>query len=59
MSLVFRPNSSNITCFAVEILDDFIVENAEVFQLQLTTNDTAVLFTNATVPVIITDEDCK
>ena len=47
------------TCVGVDILDDIVFERNEAFQLQLSSDDQAVILPDHEVTVTITDNDCK
>ncbi len=52
-------STSNVSCFDVLLNDDSIIENSEIFLMELSTDDLAVSFPSISVPVEITDNDGK
>ena len=57
MMLVFNSSSSDKSCFEIGIAEDSIVENTEMFQLQLSSENPAVIISIPTVIVNIEDND--
>ncbi len=55
-TLSFGPDDSQM-CINVFILEDVNVEDDEVFKLNLTSDDQAVLFSQITTEVTITEDD--
>ncbi len=55
--LAFDSATSNVSCYEVDIVNDVIVENEEVFLLQLFSDDSAVLILSPNVSVTIQDND--
>ena len=59
-SVVFTPETGIRECFAVNIVDDDILENTEVFHLSiLPTNDSAIVLQNTVLSVGIENDDSK
>jgi len=57
---VFYPNSNSTMCISIIVIQDGVVENdMEIFQVNLTSSDPAVVLTRASIPVIIFESDCK
>ena len=57
-SLLFTPtNSGDPQCTDISIVDDTILENDEVFSVELSTNDLDVDFETASAMVTISDND--
>ena len=46
-------------CFNVKILSDVLVENGEVFLVQLSTDDSGVVLNPEQVDVVILNNDCE
>ena len=57
-TLTFSPTGSTVACrnFSDIIIQDNLVEGAEVFTIQLETNDTSVNLTQSTTQVTIGDD---
>ena len=55
--LTFSPNEPLQQCLAVSIVDDAVLEDREVFILQLQTNDSVVIVSPAVSRVEISDDD--
>ena len=59
-SVVFAPETGIRECFAVNIVDDDILENTEVFHLSiLPTNDPGIVLQNTVLSVGIENDDSK
>ena len=58
-TLTFSPTGSTVACrnFSDIIIQDNLVEGAEVFIIQLETNDTSVNLTRSTTQVTIGDDN--
>lgn len=57
MTLIFNSSSSDKSCYEIDITDDSIVEDTEMFQLQLLSDESAVIISTPTVIVNIEDND--
>ena len=51
--------STSLRCEQVTITDDTILENSEIFFMQLESTDPAVEITLGSAPVTIFDDDCE
>jgi len=57
---MFYPGSSFTMCVNITVVLDGVVENVmELFRVNLTSDDPAVMLTPVSVPVTIIDSDCK
>ena len=56
-NLVFNSSSTNRSCVTVEIFEDTITENNEVFTISLSTTDSRVSIPDSEASVTITDND--
>ena len=59
MDLTFTPNSATSQCRNVSVVDDNILEDNEVIQLLIESNDSAVNIANPIVGVPIIDDDSE
>ncbi len=55
--VVFDSSSTNVSCYDLDILDDSIVESHEIFLLEVSSEDSAVLFPSPNVSITIEDND--
>jgi len=58
MELVFEQGTAR-QCASISISDDAILENNELFSVQLTTTDQAVMLSPSSATVTIEDDDSK
>ena len=58
MELVFEQGTAQ-QCASISISDDAILENNELFSVQLTTTDQAVMLSPSSATVTIEDDDSK
>ena len=59
-TIIFCPDSNSTMCVTISVTQDGVVENdMEIFQVNLTSSDPAVVLTRASIPVIIFESDCK
>ena len=57
MVISLDSTTSETACVEVHIMEDSVLESDEVFQLHLSSNDSAVLLPDPTVNVEIIDND--
>lgn len=57
INISFVDNTT--TCISVQLLNDSILENEEVFKAVLTSTDPAVNITTSTAEILILDSNCE
>ena len=55
--IVFQPDSTNLQCLIITVLDDTTMEGIESFKVSLSTTDNAVSIASDTTTVFILDDD--